>query len=173
MEKRNSLLTFALGLFTLIQPITCGATLSSSSPTHIDYILVEKSKHLMSVFYQNQLMKTYRIALGFSPLGHKMQEGDGKTPEGSYQIVSKNPASKFHLSLKLSYPSLKDVKNAHQHGVKPGSNIMIHGLSVPYQNKGKAHTMKDWTLGCIALTNEEIEEIYHYASIGTTVEIIP
>jgi murein L,D-transpeptidase YafK len=139
----------------------------------IDKILVEKHKHLMTVFHKDKAIKTYRIALGFSPHGHKIKEGDGKTPEGTYYIVGKNPQSHFHLSLKLSYPSVEDQKKAKFKGINPGGNIMIHGLSQNLQSKGKWHAMKDWTLGCIAVTNDEIEELFNLAEVGTEVVIIP
>jgi murein L,D-transpeptidase YafK len=141
--------------------------------TPIDAILVEKQKHQMTVFHKNIPLKTYQIALGFSPEGHKTQKGDGKTPEGVYYIVGKNPQSKFHLSLKLSYPSPQDQTKAQKLGVHPGDDIMIHGLSPRFQGKDQLHALKDWTLGCIAVTNEEIEEIFHYATVGTKVEIVP
>jgi len=147
--------------------------LASLVPVKIDTILVEKQKHLMTVFYKNKPLKSYRIALGFSPNGHKLHEGDGRTPEGVYYIQAKNPFSKFHLSLKLSYPSPQDQQKANLQGIKPGGNIMIHGLAQHMKDKGKWHAMRDWTLGCIAVTNEEIEEIFQHAQVGTKVEIIP
>lgn len=139
----------------------------------IESILVEKHKHSMTVFYHNQPTKQYRIALGFTPKGHKVSEGDGRTPEGQYYIVDKNPNSKFHLSLKISYPSPKDKHSAKKKGLNPGGDIMIHGLSAYNSQAGKWHTMRDWTLGCIAVTNEEIEEIFRLADIGTPIKIIP
>jgi murein L,D-transpeptidase YafK len=139
----------------------------------IDTIKVEKQKHLMTVFHENKPVKSYRIALGFSPIGHKVHEGDGKTPEGVYYIVGKNAQSRFHLSLKLSYPSLSDLKYAQELGLNPGGNIMIHGLAPHLSAKDKWHAMKDWTLGCIAVTNHEIEEIFNFADVGTKVEILP
>lgn len=144
-----------------------------NSQTKIDLILIEKQQRRMTVFYNNQKPKTYRIALGFSPLGTKTEEGDGKTPEGIYDITFKNPQSRFHRSLKLSYPSADDWQRANQKGVHPGSNIMIHGLSERFHRIGKWHAMKDWTLGCIAVTNEEIDEIYQLADVGTKVKIAP
>ncbi|MBS0290670.1 MAG: L,D-transpeptidase family protein [Proteobacteria bacterium] len=147
--------------------------LNTTLSSQIDTILVEKQKHLMTVFHKNKPVKTYKIALGFSPYGHKTQEGDGKTPEGTYFVVSKNPNSKFHLSLKLSYPSTQDQLAAKSNGINPGGNIMIHGLAPHLNTKGKWHIMKDWTLGCIAITNDEIEELFKLATIGTKVVITP
>lgn len=144
-----------------------------NSQTKIDLILIEKQQRRMTVFYNNKKPKTYRIALGFSPVGTKVEEGDGKTPEGNYAITYKNPQSRFHRSLKISYPSSNDWQRANQKGVHPGSNIMIHGLSERFHRVGKWHALKDWTLGCIAVTNEEIDEIYQLADVGTKVKISP
>lgn len=139
----------------------------------IDYIHIEKQKRRMTVFYADKQPKTYRIALGFSPEGPKTAMGDGKTPEGIYTITYKNPQSQFHRSLKLSYPAEQDWQRAKRQGVHPGSDIMIHGLSERFSRIGKWHAMKDWTLGCIAVTNDEIEEIYQLADLGTKVKISP
>lgn len=141
--------------------------------TSVDKIVVEKSKRTMTVYHQHEVLRTYKVALGFSPIGHKEQEGDGKTPEGSYRIVAKNPNSQFHLSLKISYPSKQDKKHAQKMRFKPGGDIFIHGLSDAWHWLGERHAMRDWTLGCIAVTNEQIEEIYPYIDIGTVVEIKP
>jgi murein L,D-transpeptidase YafK len=123
------------------------------------------------VYHQNKLLKSYKISLGFSPEGHKEKEGDGKTPEGMYTISHKNPRSQFHLSLKISYPSLKDKQSAVKKGVSPGGDIMIHGLGKDFSHLGKNHILHNWTLGCIALTDEEIQEIYHATSVGTIIKI--
>ena len=139
----------------------------------IDTIVVEKKKRLMSVFYKKKLLKTYKIALGFAPCGHKEQEGDGKTPEGFYSISHKNPKSQFSLSLKVSYPNQCDQRNARTKDVNPGGDIFIHGLGKSFGWLGKLHVNNDWTLGCIAVTNEEIAEIYASTPIGTIIEIQP
>ncbi len=145
----------------------------SLKQAQIDTILVEKHKRIMTVLHKDKAIKTYKIALGFSPEGHKVKEGDGKTPEGTYFIVGKNPQSKFHLSLKLSYPSVEQQKSAKTKGVNPGGDIMIHGLAPHLEKKGKWHAMRDWTLGCIAVTNDEIDEIFRIAEVGTKVVIFP
>ncbi|MBS0287247.1 MAG: L,D-transpeptidase family protein [Proteobacteria bacterium] len=166
-------LLFHSTLALCYQNIHPGAKAKSLKQAQIDTILVEKHKRIMTVFHKDKALKTYRIALGFSPDGHKLREGDGKTPEGTYFIVGKNPQSKFHLSLKISYPSVEQQQNAKQHGINPGGNIMIHGLAPHLAGKGKWHSMRDWTLGCIAVTNDEIEELFKIADVGTKVVIIP
>ncbi|MCS5712084.1 L,D-transpeptidase family protein [Candidatus Berkiella aquae] len=140
---------------------------------NIDLIVVEKASRKITLFHQQVPIKSYKIALGFEPMGHKTQEGDGKTPEGTYQICAKNPKSQFHLSLKISYPSHEDKQQAKQNGVSPGGEIMIHGLATPFSFLGKHHSQRDWTLGCIALSNEEMEEIYANVAVGTKIIIKP
>ena len=151
----------------------CKSTPRVKTISHIDFICVEKEKRLLKIYNLGQLIKTYNIALGFSPQGHKRQEGDGKTPEGVYVISHKNPQSQFYLSLKISYPNESDRKYAQANNFSPGGDIMIHGLGKAFSWLGKLHRNKDWTLGCIALTNEEIKEIYNATSIGTKIEIRP
>jgi murein L,D-transpeptidase YafK len=138
-----------------------------------DYILVEKKNRRLSLYHQGAVTKQYKIALGPSPIGHKQQEGDGKTPEGIYHIAYKNPKSAFHLSLKITFPSPQDTERAAKNTVSAGSNIMIHGLGPRYSFLGKNHIARDWTLGCIAVTDTEIEEIYHTTPIGCPVKIRP
>lgn len=139
----------------------------------IDMILIEKNLHKMTVYHKGTAVKSYKIALGFSPLGHKEQMRDGKTPEGNYHIIYKNPQSRFHKSLKISYPSAQDKRIAKQKGVSPGGDIMIHGLATPFEHLGTTHSLRDWTLGCIAVSNEEIDELYEYTPVGTPVTIKP
>lgn len=139
----------------------------------IDLILVEKSARVMSVFHKKTKLKTYKIALGFSPIGHKEQEGDGKTPEGIYFVSNKYPNSQFYLPLQVSYPNAHDQKNARKKGVSAGGQIMIHGLGKTFSWLGKSHVNNDWTLGCVAVTNEEIKEIYDATATGTKIEIRP
>jgi len=152
-------------------------TTSYGAPTDslkaVDKIVVEKSKRSLSLYAKDKLLQSYRVALGFAPEGHKFQEGDGKTPEGTYMISGKNPNSTYHKSLKISYPNNQDIQTAAATKVSPGRNIMIHGLPKSYAYLGFFHTLYDWTLGCIALTNAEIEKIYKAVDIGTIVEILP
>lgn len=141
----------------------------------IEKVLILKSERKLYLIDElNEVIKEYDIKLGFAPKGNKLMEGDGKTPEGIYEIVHHNPNSKYYKSLKISYPSEADVKMAEALGVEPGSDIMIHGLE---NNSGISgyvkHLRRDWTAGCIAVTNDEMDEIYFYVSDGTEVEIRP
>lgn len=138
-----------------------------------DRILIEKKERRLTLFSQGEVLKTYRISLGGNPDGPKERLGDNKTPEGLYTIDGRNKDSRYHLSLHVSYPNEKDKKRARELGVAPGGDIMIHGLKNGFSWVGDLHTGIDWTKGCIAVTDEEIEEIARLAPNGTTVEIRP
>lgn len=137
----------------------------------VQRILIEKAARRMTVYQQSGPAKTYKIALGSSPQGDKSRQGDGRTPEGVFRVDRLNPQSRFHLSLGIDYPQAHHRKAAHAAGFDPGGDIMIHGQpnSIPdgYRVKG------DWTEGCIAVTDGEIEEIFAMTRIGTEVEIRP
>jgi murein L,D-transpeptidase YafK len=141
--------------------------------TTIERILVEKSCRKLSVFRGGKALKIYRIALGTKPVGAKQEEGDLKTPEGLYWIDGRNGESKFHLALHISYPSAEDTARAMARGTSAGCDIMIHGLPNDHGWIGAFHRRTDWTAGCIALTNEEIEELWRITPDGTPVEIRP
>lgn len=141
------------------------------SSKKIDKILVIKHERKLIVFSDNVELKTYRISLGRQPVGKKEFEGDKKTPEGLYFINDKNPNSDYHLNLGISYPNKDDIRNAEIHNKKPGGLIKIHGLRNGFGFVGKFHRLFDWTLGCIAVTNSEIEELYENVPIGTEIEI--
>ena len=139
----------------------------------VDRILIEKKERRLTVMARGEALKSYRIALGGNPVGPKERQGDNRTPEGTYTIDSRNRNSRYHLALHLSYPNERDRKRAEELGVAPGGDIMIHGLKNGFSWVGEAHTEADWTKGCIAVTDEEIEEIARLAPLGTTVEIRP
>ncbi|HWY40837.1 MAG TPA: L,D-transpeptidase family protein [Chthoniobacterales bacterium] len=141
--------------------------------TTIDRILVEKSARRLSVFAGGKELKDYHIALGRNPLGPKQEEGDMKTPEGLYTIDSRNPQSDYHLALHVSYPSEEDMARATERGVNAGFDIMIHGIQNGGGWIGAFHRMHDWTAGCMAMTDEEIEELWRVTPDGTTIEIRP
>ena len=140
---------------------------ASRKPGLVTRIEVHKSDRRLFAFAGDRKIKDYRISLGFSPVGHKLREGDGKTPVGKYVIDRKNPRSLFHLSLGLSYPNRSDVRLAEARGIKPGGDIFIHGQP----NKSKQPLKGDWTEGCIAVTNSEMRSLYRMVDIGTPVHI--
>lgn len=139
----------------------------------IDTIVVEKGKRKLHAYSKGILMKTYRISIGRNPKGDKEFEGDRKTPEGLYYINDKNPNSGYYKNLGISYPNKDDVDHAKVLGKKPGGLIKIHGLKKGRGWIGRLHLLKDWTFGCIALTNTEIDELYAAVKIGTPIEIRP
>ena len=138
-----------------------------------DRVLIEKQARRMTLFSKGEVIKTYKVALGGNPVGPKEREGDNKTPEGIYHIDARNGSSAYHLSLHISYPNEKDLLKARELGVSPGGDIMIHGIKNGFAPVGTAHTQRDWTEGCIAVTNQEMEEIYRLVPHGTIVEIMP
>jgi hypothetical protein len=141
--------------------------------TTIDRIVVEKSARKLSIFRGGEKLKTYRVALGRNPIGAKQREGDEKTPEGAYKIDNRNPHSNFHLALHISYPSAEDTVHAAARGLPAGYDIMIHGLPNGRGWLGAFHRRKDWTAGCIALTDEEIEELWRVTPDESPIEIFP
>lgn len=134
-------------------------------------IVIEKSARRMTVEQQDGQPKTFRIALGFSPEGDKSRQGDGRTPEGVFRIDRLNRQSRFHLSLGIDYPQKQHREAARRGGYDPGGDIMIHGQ--PNQIAEGFRVKGDWTEGCIAIDNHEIDEIFAQARIGTEVEIRP
>ncbi len=138
-----------------------------------DKILIEKKERRLTLISKGKVLKTYKIALGGNPIGPKERQGDNKTPEGTYFIDSRNKDSRYHRSLHVSYPNEKDKKRAKQLGASPGGDIMIHGIKNGFSWVGDLHTGIDWTKGCIAVTDEEIEEIDKLAPNNTIVEIRP
>lgn len=159
-------------VLVLPRPPLPGAGLSGpglSGP--VDHILVEKAARRMTVYRAAEPLKTYRIALGFAPVGDKAREGDGRTPEGTFRIDRRNAGSAYHLSLGLDYPQPEDRARARAGGYSPGGDIFIHGQ--PNMLKGMATLRHDWTAGCIAVSDAEIEELWAAVADGTTVEVRP
>lgn len=134
----------------------------------VTYIVIDKSDRNMRLYHKNRVLKSYRVQLGFSPVGDKERQGDGRTPEGLYRIDRKNPYSDFHLSLGISYPDGKDRIIAATKGVDPGGDIFIHGG--PQDGIPRNY---DWTRGCIAVSDRQIEEIYAMVEVDTPVLIRP
>lgn len=147
--------------------------LFAQNTDNIDQIKIIKSERKLFTYSKGKLLKTYQIALGKNPIGQKLKEGDGKTPEGYYEVIAKNPKSAYHLSLKISYPNPKQIEEAKKLSRNPGGDIMIHGIRNGFGFIGKSQSLIDWTKGCIAVSNKEIEEIYNSTSVGTKVEISP
>ena len=138
-----------------------------------DRIVVYKALRKMQLLYGNEVLRTYHVALGRKPYGQKTEAGDGRTPEGRYFIDRRNMFSDYHLALHISYPDNNDIRRAAALGVEPGGSIMIHGLPVYLTPAEQRQLNKDWTAGCIALTDPEIDEVWRLVDDGTEVDILP
>ena len=138
-----------------------------------DLVLVEKGARKLTLMNGKKVIATYTIALGGSPEGPKRCQGDGKTPEGHYTIVGRNLKSSFYRSLRVSYPNEHDKAEAKAHKCSPGGDIMIHGLPNGRGWFGESHSLVDWTNGCIAVTNSEMDQIWKMVADGTRVQIEP
>jgi murein L,D-transpeptidase YafK len=138
-----------------------------------DRLVVRKHERTMSLYWHGAELKTYRVALGGEPVGAKQARGDQRTPEGVYKVVKHRAKTDFHAALELSYPNADDKARARAAGVAPGGGIEIHGLRGGFDWLGSAHVLFDWTDGCIAVTNTEIDELVRAAPVGTVVEILP
>jgi murein L,D-transpeptidase YafK len=146
---------------------------AQSRSVGVDRVVVYKRERKLVLLSQGKELRSYKIALGIEPVGPKARQGDHRTPEGVYILDSRNPNSHFHKAFHISYPNSKDSAAANKLGVNAGGDIMLHGLPKEYAWVGKAHTVHDWTDGCIAVTNEEMDEIWKLVHVGTPIEIIP
>jgi len=165
LSSRGLVIIFILGL--LVGPS------QSADLEKADLVVVEKSARKMILMKDDAQIREYKISLGDNSIGHKQQEGDERTPEGRYVIDWRNPSSQFHLSLHISYPNAEDKARAKEAGVSPGSDLFIHGRPNNFGGVSFLFEGKDWTDGCIAVTSEEIEEIWKLVDNGTAIDIRP
>jgi murein L,D-transpeptidase YafK len=161
--RRSFLVTAALGALA-----ACGSKFRTYNGPEVTQVQIFKGKRVMYLLHGNVAIKTYKIGLGGNPVGDKKFEGDGKTPEGLYYIDRRNPNSSYYLSLGISYPNAADRAEAEALGKKPGGDIFIHGRA--HKNRGRG---KDWTAGCIAVKDGEMEEVYSMIRVGTPIFIFP
>ncbi len=145
----------------------CGSKFRSYNGPKVTSVQVHKADRKMYLLHNERVLKSYEIALGFAPEGHKQFEGDGKTPEGAYFITHKNPQSEFYLSLGISYPNKADIAFAEANAMPPGGDIFIHGAP------NRAIGRPDWTAGCIAVSDRQMEAIYSMIEPGTPIFILP
>jgi murein L,D-transpeptidase YafK len=153
--------------------IAMAAAQQAPAVEQADSVVILKKDHLLELFRKGKLMRTYKVALGQGGLAPKTREGDARTPEGNYVIDARNAASAYHKALHISYPNADDRRRAAKLGVSPGGAVMIHGLPNGKGWVGPAHRMYDWTLGCVAVTDDEIDEIWKRVPVGTRVAIRP
>jgi murein L,D-transpeptidase YafK len=165
------------GVFTALGVGLLGVSLTaqSASPAilHGDHVVVLKKERSLELLSRGKVIKTYKVALGGDPVGPKTRQGDHKTPEGTYVLDFRNAHSQFYKAIHISYPSEHDRAVARQKGVSPGGDVFVHGLPNGYGAIGAAHRLRDWTDGCIAVTNDEIDEIWRAVPDGTQIEIRP
>jgi murein L,D-transpeptidase YafK len=145
----------------------------AAAPLPADRVVIEKSARHLTLLRNGKVLHTYHVSLGPTPIGAKDRQGDGRTPEGLYRIDSRNAYSKYHRSLHVSYPNVADRLRARRLHVQPGGEIMIHGVPNRWRGLSLAFTHTDWTAGCIAVSDAEIEEIWKLVPNGTAVEIRP
>jgi murein L,D-transpeptidase YafK len=167
--RAGVLIALAVGLLSAL--VTAQSV--STTNTSADHIVVLKKARELQLFSQGKLIKIYKVALGGDPVGPKTRLGDHRTPEGLYILDSRNAHSKFYKSIHISYPNAHDRATASKNGVSPGGDIYIHGLPNGYGGIGSAHRLRDWTDGCIAVTDTEMDEIWKAVPNGTEVEIRP
>jgi murein L,D-transpeptidase YafK len=176
MKKSIKVTLFILVIMFLVVGVVAFMTNKDQHPLPsgiiADKVLIEKKERRLTVLKKGKSLKTYSIALGPNPEGKKLEEGDKRTPEGTYTIDRRKERSHYHRALHISYPNPDDIAQAKARGVSPGGDIMIHGLPNGIGLLGKLHVKKDWTLGCVAVTNPEIEEIWRVVPDGTTVVIV-
>jgi len=153
--------------------ITSGQSIAGITPGVADHVLIEKAARKLTLFSNGVAIRTYRVALGSHPVGPKERQGDGRTPEGTYTIDSRLSNSSYHRALHISYPNREDTARAAKLGTNPGGDIMIHGIRNGLGWLGPLSLVIDWTKGCIAVTNPEIEEIWKLIPVGTAVDIKP
>ena len=160
-------------LLTVVCGLVLGITAESFTPLQADEVLVVKSTRTLSLLRNGEVIREYPISLGGSPLGHKWQEGDRRTPEGRYVLDWRNPTSRYYRSIHVSYPDLVDATYARMAGVDPGGDIMIHGLPNGFAWANWWVGRWDWTDGCIAVANDAMDEIWAAVRDGTPIVIRP
>jgi murein L,D-transpeptidase YafK len=176
LETKGSMRNYTKLLLIVFGVAIAAAIYAMSPPGALpavaaDKVVVLKSEHKLILLRNGTVLKTYKVSIGRNPIGAKMRAGDHRTPEGSYVVDWRNPKSKFHLSLHFSYPNARDIENARREGLQPGGDIMIHGIQNGLGWIGRFHRFVDWTDGCIAVTDAEMDQIWHAVPDGTSVEI--
>jgi murein L,D-transpeptidase YafK len=153
----------------------CGMIVAQTvaKPLRADRVVVLKRERTLQLVSEGKVIKSYKVALGGDPVGPKTRQGDHKTPEGIYVLDPWNAHSQFHRSIHISYPNARDRAAARAKRVSPGGDVFVHGLPNGYGWVGASHRVKDWTDGCIAVTDTEIEEIWKAVADGTSIEIRP
>jgi len=162
---RNLVLGVFLGLFV-------SSTAHAFGTIHADKVVVIKGEKLLLLLHDGNILKSYKVSIGRNP-GRRVRRGDNRTPEGNYVIDRRNPDSSFYKSLHISYPNPSDIRIARKLGVSTGEAVLIHGLPEGFEDLGPSHAVFNWTRGCIAVSNEEMDEIWDLVPDGTPIKILP
>lgn len=157
----------------LIAVLVIFSTFNCYGAIKADVVIVEKSKSRLLLLREGEIIKEYHVAFGANPIGHKQKEGDERTPEGKYVLDYKKSDSSFYKAIHVSYPNEEDIKRASLTGVSPGGQIMIHGQKNRFGWLSSITQLFNWTNGCIAIKNSEMDEIWNFIDIGTPIEIRP
>lgn len=176
MRRTGIISTFLAGL--ALTAIQGGAAISGTQTSYLmsakaDRVVVLKTERKLILMQDDMVLRVYRVALGRYPRGPKRQEGDARTPEGAYTLDFKLRDSEFYRAIRVSYPNERDITYARERGLDPGGKIMIHGLPNSVEPQRVGHPLIDWTQGCIAVTNGEMDEIWSMVDPGTPIEIHP
>lgn len=168
-------LRWGLVLLALAWPATAAVTprAQAASPVLAERMVVAKGERRLYVLRDGAILKSYRVALGRQPRGTKLYQGDGRTPEGRYQVSALKADSRFYRAIRVSYPNEQDSERARGLGLPAGGDIMIHGLAPERRHYGAGHWRFNWTDGCIAVTDREMDEIWRWVTVGTAIEIRP
>ncbi len=158
-------------LLAFLATTSAASGVPEPTPDKADKVLVIKTERQLYLLRDAQVLRSYRVALGHNPVGHKVFQGDGRTPEGLYTLDWRTSASRFYRAIHISYPNEEDIDRAGQFGGRPGGSIMIHGQ--PVDGFAGANPYFDWTEGCIALSNREMDEVWMAVDDGTPIEILP
>ncbi len=172
MKAAHGPLSALLAFCLLLLAITISVD-TQASTQKADAVLVDKSNRTLRLLRDGHTLREYRISLGKQPIGHKQYEGDQRTPEGRYTLDWRNENSKFYRSIHVSYPNSRDLREAKKRGHDAGGNIMIHGIPNLFSYAPWLYVGKDWTDGCIAVTDPEMDEILEMVDDGTTIVILP
>jgi murein L,D-transpeptidase YafK len=160
-------------LLTLVFALCAHAEGTASAPALADRVVIRKAERLLLLERNGRILREYPVSLGQNPFGHKQRRGDKRTPEGSYVVTQRRSESRFYKALLISYPNRNDIKTALEKGYDPGGMIMIHGMPEAARGDEEDYIQRDWTDGCIAVTNEAIDQIWSLVRDGTPVDILP
>ncbi len=153
--------------------ITTALAAAAANPEKADLVVVEKGRHRLSLYKGGKLLASYHAAFGGNPVGSKEKEGDGKTPEGRYVLDNKKSDSGYHRAFHISYPDTKDIEHAKKLGVSPGGDVMVHGQKNGFGWASFVTQRFNWTKGCIALSNDDLDAMWNVVEVGTVIEIRP